>query len=313
MGGPYGTPPVWENYEHLILFASSTGVSFILSVVDYLEQLCLEGKLRTKYIRFVWTIRHVEPRLEAAVAELLQRHSFLLRESGVKMAVAFYTTCPRSESGFISIAKEQQDLFAHLRRPYRCHFQGKPPLRIRNPDDIYRQYEEGEGSETETEIDDGEAEGHGRRSSLESSASTLIDEDEEPLLPELESPTPKIAPQRAWWSRLPSLNGFQTSNRRRPVGVPLCNCQCLRHRAQPSKLAESDELIHRYYGTRPDINHIISRSTAADEHRERTMVAVCSNTEVANAARKAVSRLKLEYAMGRREGIVDVFTEGFGL
>ncbi|KAF2649580.1 hypothetical protein K491DRAFT_771452 [Lophiostoma macrostomum CBS 122681] len=311
--GPYGSPPVWENYEHLILIASSTGVSFILSVVDYLEQLCMEGKLRTRSIHFIWTVRHVEPRLDAAVVELLRRHSFLLSESGVKMAISFYATCPRSDMEAYNETSQPPDLFAHLRRPYRSHFHGKPPLRIRNPDDIYREYEEGRESETETETEDGEEGGDGARSSPASNASsTLIDEDEEPLLPQLESPSPKSAPQRGWWSRILALGSIRRQHPRYPIGAPLCNCQSVHRRAQSCKPTSSGDLIRRHFGIRPDLDHIIACSSAADKRRERTMVAVCSNGEVAKDARKAVSRLKLEYAMGRREGNVDVYTECFG-
>ncbi|KAF2710336.1 hypothetical protein K504DRAFT_377032 [Pleomassaria siparia CBS 279.74] len=101
--GPYGTPPAWEAYSTLVLVATSTGVSFSLSIMDWLAQLCTldPTRLGVKRIHFVWSVRHLEPQFEASVADMLVRHATTLRDAGVDVTAVFYATCPEANQAVI--------------------------------------------------------------------------------------------------------------------------------------------------------------------------------------------------------------------
>lgn len=297
--GPYGTPPAWEEYENIVLVATSTGVSFLLSVVDFLEQMCLEGdeRLRTKNIRFVWATRHIDSQLDVSVTELLLRRSLMLRESGIAMRVEFFTTCPASRAADNSM--QDYDPFAHLRRPHRNLLSGKPLLRIYNPDEIYLQYEE-EDSGTET--------GSMYESKLSSSVIDEEEEEEEGLLSKPKSPeqAPEV-PEQPWWTRVPS---FPRAPHRRALSKNSCNCSLIQCHRKQAKL-ESSNFINRIYSDRPQIDTIIYSSAPLTD-RHKTMVAVCSNQELTSQAKNVVARMNFEFAAGRREGSIDMFSEGFG-
>ncbi|KAJ4345109.1 ferric-chelate reductase Frp1 [Ascochyta clinopodiicola] len=148
--GPYGNPPDWEEFENLVLIATSTGVSFALSIMDYLEQLCFSdvSRMRTQRIRFIWIVRHIDPQFEASVAELLRRYSTMMRDSGVQIETDFYVTCSQSE---IKSSMTEIDQFAHLRPKLPRYGSGDRTLTIRNPDEIYDEWEEEERQWAEME------------------------------------------------------------------------------------------------------------------------------------------------------------------
>ncbi|KAF3043017.1 hypothetical protein E8E11_000110 [Didymella keratinophila] len=148
--GPYGAPPCWESYENLILIVTSTGVSFALSILDYLEHLCLsnESQMRTQVIRFVWTVRHIDPQFETTVAEMLRRYGTTLKDSGVRIESELYVTCQEAE---LETSLFEVDQFAHLRPRLPRYGSGDRSLTIRNPDEIYDEWEEEERQWAEME------------------------------------------------------------------------------------------------------------------------------------------------------------------
>jgi hypothetical protein len=307
--GPYGTPPAWEEHENLILISTSTGVSFSLSIMDYLEQLCKSdpARLHTQHVRFIWTVHHLEPQFDTTVTELLVKHSTMLRETGIPVTAEFYVTCPKSEA-FDSVPEMlQHDQFAHLRRYRRRQLSGKPPLRIWNPDRIVEMAMEEEEFDHADEgyldyIEPEESDVVEKPSFESDASSTLIDEEEE-----------KEVPARSFWSQFPSPRW----ECRRPSLAAVakkenkaCECALLQSRRDKwNSMASATMFIERFYGSQPDILDIVKAAT--ENTKERVMVAVCSNRNVAAQARHVVARLNFDFVAGRREAIVEVFTEGF--
>ncbi|KAF2790427.1 hypothetical protein K505DRAFT_251190, partial [Melanomma pulvis-pyrius CBS 109.77] len=295
--GPYGTPPAWEEHENLILIATSTGVSFPLSIMDYLGQICMEdpARLCTQRIRFIWTVRHLEPQFDATVTEMLIRHSHMLRDAGVAVTTEFYAT-----------SIQQYDQFAHLRRHHRPRYLSqRPPLRIFNPD---RPCEEEEDQEKEEEehleyIEPKESDTQTRSSFESGVSSTLIDEDEQD--------EDDQSPPRLLWSQ-PSLPWLQRM-RSRPDSSEkkdAQSCECPLVQSQREKSHPKSSFISRLYGSRPNIPFIIASSTSSTK-KERVMVAVCSNRDVVAQARNEVARMNFEFVAGQREAGIEIFSESF--
>lgn len=305
--GPYGSPPTWEDYENITLIASSTGVSFILSILEYLEQLCFNGhpRLRTQHIRFIWANRHIEPQFEASVMDLLSKHSAMLRESDIMVEAEFYATCPQSEERGMEPEMREYDPFAHLRRPRRNYFAGRPPLRIRNPNALDDEEDEDEEEEDLKHVSPVVSEVESCLS-YESDASTLIDQEERPIISDRQSTLDEL--DTSCWSRMPSLRFPRAT----PKAADSESCQCglIRYQQRKTGSKRQPEFITRFYGSRPNIPHIVSVA-ASRTSTAKTMVAVCSNAGVAMQAKSAVARMNLDFAMGRRERGVDIHTEGF--
>ncbi|KAJ4370759.1 ferric-chelate reductase Frp1 [Neocucurbitaria cava] len=323
--GPYGSPPAWEIYENLVLIATSSGVSFILAIVDHLEQLCFtgHGDLKTRSITFVWISRHVDTQLEEMVQSLLLRYSTILRESNITIGAEFYATCPDSDIGPRML---QYDPFVHLRQQRRSGWTSRPALKIRNPSEIYEEWNREAQMETitseEVEFLMANVREDDRRS-LESDGiseiSTLVDsegEDEpeedpfsdayatdardtacQPLLP----PPPSSPLQRA-----------PTVVHQAPQSES-CQCAVIQHQRQKlhSFTRHYDTVITRHFSTRPDIAHILSDAVSRTSTGD-TMVAVCANASIARDVRNTVAKMNIDFALGRRANSVEVFIEGFG-
>ncbi|KAF1948189.1 hypothetical protein CC80DRAFT_459481, partial [Byssothecium circinans] len=319
--GPYGNPSKWEDYENIVLLASSTGVSFILSILDYLEQLCFDGqaRLRTQRIHFIWTNRHIEPQFEATVTDLILKHTTLLRESDVRVHVEFYTTCLDSKLLVGSREMVEFDPFAHLRQPRRQHFMNRRLLRIRNPDNPEDwEEEEEEDEEHQHEMKDIEP----RISDVESHSScetyvssTLLDNDyadrddeNDSLFSDLDSTIDEL--ETSCWSRMPSLRLPRLSLSRYSQDTEICSCALIRQQEKKFKPKPLPTFITKIYGSRPDVRAALEGAIPSTGVT-KTMVAVCSNRGVVERARKCVTGMKWEVARGRREGSVNVYTEGF--
>lgn len=305
LDGPYGNPPTWEDYESIVLVATSTGVSFILSILDYLEQLCFEGqaRLRTQQIRFIWINRHVEPQFEAIVTDLLLRHTTILRESDIRVEAEYHFTCTESNLHDTGLGAQDYDPFAHLRRPRRNYFAGRPPLRIRNPNAMDDDDEdESAGKVIEPRISEA-----GSRSSCETyTSSTLIDDDED-AVSDIENTLEDL--ETSCWDRMPSLR-LPAVGRRIPE-IQDCQCELTRRQEWKCKLKNKGDFVERAYGSRPDVPAIVA-ATVPRNNPTSTMITVCSNQGVARQMRGAVAALNKEYARGIRDYQVELYIEGYG-
>lgn len=337
--GPYGNPPNWERYENLTLITTSTGVSFALSTMDYLEQLCLSDvlKLRTQVIRFIWIIRHIDPQFEATVAESLRRYSSMLKDSGVRVETELYVTCAHAE---IKSSQAEFDQFAHLRHRLPRNGSGDRTLTIRNPDEIYDEWEEEERQWAEMEaleeleMMQGDPFADSDVVSLDLKDDTNItttykDEDyasseTSTLLNEAEAqsderPSRSFSDVRSTVDEATALNG--SGQYLPPVRSPLLprstntgksSCQCALIQHQRQKLSRSgkspfDSISH---GIRPDISYILSAVASDSQHRS-SMVAACANDAVSRQVNEAVAGARLAVARGHRQTDIEVFTEGF--
>ncbi|KAF1974014.1 hypothetical protein BU23DRAFT_598607 [Bimuria novae-zelandiae CBS 107.79] len=302
MDGPYGSAPAWEEYENIVLLATSTGVSFILSIVHYLEQLCVMGvpEARTQHISFVWANRHVEPQFEAAVTDLLLENSSILREAGVSVEAKFYVTCPESSEETNGLEITSVNPFAHVRRPAPRRLAGRPPLRIRNPNDP-----------ADWESDDESAHAFQNSSEAPSESESCFSEDtyvkehldeQRPCLSELEPLEEEL--QSSCWSRFKLSRGTGAAEE-----LPqTCRCAILRDWERNCKARRSPRFITRCYGMRPDVGEIIG-SAVPRTSLVRTMIAVCGGSSLGVVARAAVSRMNLDFAIARRERGVDLHAE----
>ena len=337
--GPYGSPPNWEEYENLVLIATSTGVSFSLSILDYLEQLCSSevSKLRTQSIRFVWTVRHIDPQFEASVAELLRRYSTMMRDSGVLVETEFHVTCPQSE---IKFSMMDIDPFSHLRPRLSRYGSGDRMLTIRNPDEIYDEWEKEELEWAEIEALDemqmkdvdpfvdahkvssdytdesetiGTYEGGGYAGS---EASTLLNGAND-MVGKRESNT--FSEVRLTIDETAALNAVRPTSSPHHSPFPFCDkksqkktCQCTIVQYQRQKLYNpakpSFDTIT--YGARPNITSVVT-SALNNSQQRKSMVATCTNSSVLMQANKAVSNAKLAFARGKRAMDVEIFSENF--
>lgn len=310
--GPYGNPPAWEEYENLIFMSTSTGVSFALSIMDYLEQLCFSypRRLQTRHIRFIWIMRHLEPQFEATVASALDRYSTVLKESGIMVNTELYVTCARSDTG---VGMFKYDPFSHLRRPALNRSASKPRLSIRNPDEIYeewdREYEAMQlglknmddvdpfGDECEYSDDEETrtlVEGQHQDDDGYSDVRLTVDETSA-----LNESRPLSSPIRPVASRTQS----QT--------LGTCECALIQYRRR--KLRTSVKTVsfkNVSHGSRPDISYLLSTAVPRTGG-VKSMIGVCSSMEVSRQVKGVVSKINLEFALGRRETGADIFTEGF--
>ncbi|KAF1924387.1 uncharacterized protein M421DRAFT_95481 [Didymella exigua CBS 183.55] len=337
--GPYGDPPSWVDYEILVLVVTSTGVSFALSILDYFEQLCLSNvsELRTRAIRFVWIVRHIDPQFEAAVAELCQRYGTILEDSGVRIETELHVTCVEAE---LKPSTTEIDQFAHL-RPHqpRCG-SGDRSLTIRNPDEIYDEWEEEERQwalmealeemkmkqvdpfEDANEIssvysgEDGTVEGYEGEGYASSEIGTLLNgannqEDRRH--------------SNTFSSVRLTVDETAALNLSRPLSSPVRSrllpgrheleqkpCECALIQYQRGKLQKPGRPIFDRcsYGRRPDTSYIITSALNSDQH-SRSIVAVCANSVVSRHARKAVSEANTAFARGLRATDVEIFIEEF--
>lgn len=337
--GPYGSPPRWEDYETIILVVSSTGVSFALSIVDYLEQLCLSNLslFRTRVVRFVWIIRHIDPQLEAAVAELLRRYSTILKDSGVQMETELHVTCMDAE---INLSILEVDQFAHLRPRLPRYGSGDRSLTIRNPDEIYDEWEEEErqwaemealedmkmkeidpfedSSETSSVYDIGDiiADGHEGDGYANSETSTLlngVDGRQQHQSGNSLFELPPDADSTSTQSQARSLSS--------PIYSPLlprhilpekhkCECAVVQYERRKLHGSGRSSFDNCSYGRRPDISGIVTSALNSNQH-SRPIVAVCANNSLSRHVRTAVSHAKLAFARGQRATDVAIFNEGF--
>ncbi|KAJ8117972.1 hypothetical protein OPT61_g954 [Boeremia exigua] len=337
--GPYGSPPSWEDYENLVLVTTSTGVSFALSIMDYLEQLCASdiSKMKTQTIRFIWITRHIEPQFETTVAERLRRCSTMLKDSGVRVETELYITCRHAG---VDPSMTNIDQFAHLRPRLPRYGSGDRTLTIRNPDEIYDEWEEEERQWAEMEaleemqmkevdpFDDGNEvksayenndvitaayEGEGYASS---ETSTLLDG--------------AVAEQSVRGSKTFSevrltMDDTAVLNQSRPLSSPVHSpllpkktepkgniCQCALVQYQRQKLYNSGKSLFAStsYAARPDIKRIVT-SAVNDNPHCTSMVAACANSMVSREVSQAVSDARFSFARGQRPTDVELFTEGF--
>ncbi|KAF2845111.1 hypothetical protein T440DRAFT_283945 [Plenodomus tracheiphilus IPT5] len=310
--GPHGNAPEWEKYENLILVATSTGVSFMLSILDHLEQLCFTGtcRLSTQHIRFIWATRHIDPLFEDTVSQLLSRYSTILREIGITIQADFFTTCPDSTQSEM----QHYDQFSHLRQHSnsRSRSSSKPPLRIRDPEEIYNEWNR-------------EADIHAaalRRvdpfgTLMEGSERWSFESDESS-----ESGTLVDGGEGDPFADAYAAEGHDDAYRLMPrsglVGSSVeedeeddCQCAIMQHQRHKLKSARAScETITRWHGVRPDISYTMAEavpSTSADS----TMVAVCAHDGISRELQNAVSNMNMEFARRRRQALVDIHVEGF--
>lgn len=336
--GPYGSPPVWEDFENLVFIATSTGVSFALSILDYLEQLCLSdtSKFRTQSIRLVWIVRHIDPQFEASIAELLRRYSTTIRDSGVQIEADLYVTCSQSE---VKPSVTEIDQFAHLRPRLPRHGSGDRKLTIRNPDEIYDEWEEEERQWAEMEaleelqtdevnpfmdayevnsnysIDDNKAGPYEGEGYAASETSTLLNVDiddqsrrQNDTFPEPQRTVDETVALNV--SRpLSSLVRSPLIPRHKPL-EKTCQCALVQYQRRKLQTSAKSSFDSTSYGARPNIARIINCAVDRDQHNN-SMVAVCANAAVTRQANTAVSQAKLAFASRRRATDVAIFTEGF--
>ena len=337
--GPYGSPPSWEIYENLTLITTSTGVSFALSIMDYLEQTCISNasKLNTQIIRFIWVIRHIDPQFEATVAESLKRYSAMLTDSGVRVETELYVTCPHAE---LKPTLAEIDPFSHLRSRLPRSGSGDRTLTIRNPDEIYDEWEEEErqwaemealeemqmeqadpfadGNDVSLTYNDDEIavrtyEGEGYASS---ETSTLLDGTD---FEHTQHPNKSFLDVRLTMDEGAALDGARPLlnpvrspllPRKTTVEKKLCQCALVQYQCQKLNRPSKSPFNSISYGSRPDILRTVA-TAVNDSQYSGAMVATCANAAVSGQVHQAVSEARFAFARGQRATDVEVFTEGF--
>jgi predicted ferric reductase len=323
--GPYGVAPTWHKYENLVLVASSTGVSFILSILDHLEQLCFTAspdEIKTRNVKVVWAIRHLDPTFEEVVKQLLGRCGATLRDCGMRFEAEFYTTC--SDSKLPEQGEVRYDPFAHLRPQLPRKISDRPALRIRHPDEIYDEWDrEQEMEDLGLKYQDAEPSPFvpildSYDSSQESDSegdehSTLVDGEEE-------------RQNDDWTNEDPfsDEHAMRNDDAYRPLPAPRihlsapeseekpgCQCALIQHQRRKLNTKERNvEHIVQQHGSRPDVQKLLDKMQITVG--AKTMVAVCGNGEVVRGVRCTTARINKDFGMGRRKGRVEVWIEGQG-
>ncbi|KAF3044619.1 hypothetical protein E8E12_004083 [Didymella heteroderae] len=332
--GPYGKPPCWECYENLILVVTSTGVSFALSIVDYLEQLCLSNrsKMKTRVIRFVWIMRHIDPQFEANVAEMLRRFGTILKDSGVRFETELHVTCVEAD---LKSSMSGIDQFAHLRPRLPRYGSGDRSLTIRNPDEIYDEWEEEERQWAEMEAleemqmhedaneissvccdEDATVRGYEGESYASSKCSTLLNgtsEQQEHRRSNTFSDVRLTVKETVALNRsrqLPTPVHSPLLPRRNMPNKQTCECALIQYQHEKLHRPRRSLFDSSSYGRRPDISYVVTSVLNSDQYSD-SIVAVCANGAVSRQARTAVSRAKLAFARAQRATDVEIFVEGF--
>jgi hypothetical protein len=314
--GPYGVAPKWHEYENLVLIASSTGISFILAILDHLEQLCFTAgpdEVKTRNVKFVWMLRHLDPAFEEVVRGIVGRCSSTLRDCGIHITAEVWSTCADS-----NIQEEETvrfDPFAHLRPQLSRRISDRPALRIRHPDEIYDEWDrEAEMEEMGLKSNDAEPfatemDGYDSSEETASEEGTLIDEENDDSWEEDEDPFSDTHATRnddAYRPLPPPRQQIPTSE---DEETSICQCALIQHQRRKLNVKEKNvEHITQRHGSRPEIERMlgaIALSTGG-----RTMIAVCANGEVTRRVQSVTARMNKEFALGRRKGRVDVHIEG---
>lgn len=320
--GPYGDVPEWSNGTNLVLVSTSTGVSFALSILDYLEQMCFTSHpIATQSVTFIWSLRHVDPALEDAVTQNVARCAGTLRDCGINVDVKMYSTCPDSRDGpDQEEGVARYDPFAHLRGPARrC----KKGLRIRHPDEIYEEWEReaemiiDEGADPfanwSTSSDEERFADADEEEDSESEAGTLVHGDEEEQEEEEEGSDEETVdgedPFSDQYAAMETDEAYRPLPPTRSVSSqiekqPTCQCAIIQH--QRRKLVREKLIagISRHYGLRPDLKSTLGLVGGAD-----TMIAVCANSNVVRDIRSVVATANMDVARGRRKGRCELFVE----
>jgi NAD(P)H-flavin reductase len=299
--GPYGNGPAWEGYENIVMLSTSTGISFMLSILNYLEHLAFanNGRLRSRQIHFVWANRHIEPVFESTITELLGRNSTALRDSGVSVNAHFYITCSASKEQRTIPETWEIDPFAHLRRSRGRSLIGKPPLRIRNPNNPEDWDSDDESIHTFQNSPRTSSDRESR-----SSEDTCVEESAEERRPCLSELGPVIDElDTSCWARI-KLPRWTTKTEKLPE---VCQCALWQYQERKCRVVQSPPFVSRHYGIRPNIDAILS-SAVPRTSVEETMVTTCG-TKFGIDARKAVSQMNIEYALGKRVSGVRFWSE----
>ncbi|KAF2440992.1 hypothetical protein P171DRAFT_419070 [Karstenula rhodostoma CBS 690.94] len=298
--GPYGDTLAWEDYENIVMLSTSTGVSFMLSILNYLQHLSFanNGRLHTRQIHFVWVNRHIEPVFESTVTELLYKNTTALRDSGVSVKADFYFTCSTSKEQISSPETRKLDPFAHLRRSRGRSLVGKPPLRIRNPNNPDDWDLDADSTHTfqnspRTSSD------RGSRSSEETYVEESM-EQQRPCLSELQLSDDRL--ETTYWASIKFPKWIHKVETRPET----CQCTLLQQQERKCKAKQSPPFLSRHYGMRPDTDAMLS--SAIPRTVAKTMVTTCG-TRLGNDVRKVVSRMNIDYALKRRESVVQFWDE----
>ncbi|KAL5122040.1 ferric-chelate reductase Frp1 [Pleosporales sp. CAS-2024a] len=314
--GPYGMVPDWHSYENLVLIATSTGVSFTLSILDHMEQLCFTAApatLKTKAIHFVWTVRHLDPPFEEVVRKNMERCACTLADCGIAFGAQFWSTCAQSAEP----TALHYDPFAHLRPRLARKSSHRPALRIRHPDEIYDEWDRAaDMDDTELNMKMSHVEPFAAELAIsdppddagsESDAGTLIDESDTQ-----QHWAPDQQPAFSF-SHHTDIHAPPTRPREPPRSTH-CTCALIQH--QKSKLGLGPRtswdtaFIRVEHGARPDLHGLLERLLRDDYSRERTMIAVCGNEGVTSSVQRVAAKLNRDVVLGKREVVVDVHVEG---
>ncbi|KAK6532630.1 hypothetical protein TWF281_006811 [Arthrobotrys megalospora] len=90
--GPYGSPPVWNTFETVVLIATSTGVTFILPILEEIAS----NPACVRRIHFHWTVRHVSDL--KLLTKRLARLGNKARSKGVDVLINIAVTCGTMKS-----------------------------------------------------------------------------------------------------------------------------------------------------------------------------------------------------------------------
>ncbi|KAK6538481.1 hypothetical protein TWF694_010064 [Orbilia ellipsospora] len=85
--GPYGSPPVWNSFETVVLIATSTGITFTLPIIEEIAA----NPACVRRLHFHWTVRHVSDL--KLLTKRLARLGNKAKSKGVDVFINIAVTC----------------------------------------------------------------------------------------------------------------------------------------------------------------------------------------------------------------------------
>ena len=229
---------------------------------------------------------------------LLERYAMVLKDAEIDLSVEVYVSCSGSVE---EVEMKTYDPFPHLRQQKReGSLMGKPPLRIRNPDDIYAEW-------------DREAEMEMREMDMRAVEPSVMQGEEEDWYAYETDAGSDVSETDTLVNVIEGEEKDHTNLEIVDKEGKSCQCARIQHyrNHKPNAAHKTQEAINRYYGARCDISKTLSEATSQGGS-QRTMVAVCGSREAARTARKAVSLINWTYALGMRTASAELHVEGGG-
>ena len=139
-----------------------------------------------------------------------------------------------------------------------------------------------------------------------SSEDTYVEEpleEEQPCLPESDPPPKDEEKSSNWRSWIPSIGKKSAAKI-----LEQCQCALSRYQEQKCRITPKPLFLTRHYGERPYVSSIVPIAVPRTS-LAKNMLVVCGGMKLETDARKVVTKMNMEFAMGGRETGLNIHIE----